>query len=44
MGLLLTDKEKLGGEDVEGVGGMKDEALNLEEIEVFLTLGGTGRC
>jgi hypothetical protein len=29
---------------VEGVGVMRDEQLNLEEIEVSHTLGGVGRC
>ena len=35
---------KLGGEEVEGVGVMKDEQLQLEELEVSHTLGGSGRC
>ena len=31
----------LGGEEVKGVGVMKDEELQLDEIEVSHTLGGT---
>ena len=38
---IITDKEKIGGEEVKGVGVMKDEELKLEEIEVSHTLGGT---
>jgi hypothetical protein len=33
-------KRKLGGEEVEGVGVMKDEELKFEEIEVSHTLDG----
>lgn len=33
------ENEGYGGKKVEGVGGMKDKALNLEEIEVSHTLG-----
>ena len=36
----VTDKTKLVGKEVKGVGVMKDEELNLEEIEVSHTLGG----
>ena len=35
---------KLVGEEVKGVGVMKDEELKLEEIEASLTLGGYRRC
>ena len=35
---------KLVGEEVKGVGVMKDEELNLEEIETSHTLGGYRRC
>jgi hypothetical protein len=42
--LLQRIKRNLGGEEVEGVGVMKDEDLNLEEIEDSHTLGGVGRC
>ena len=44
MCLLQQIKRNLGGEEVEGVGVMKDEYLNLEKIEVSHTLRGTGRC
>ncbi len=37
---IITDKTKLLGEEVKGVGVMKDEDLELEEIEVSHTLGG----
>ena len=37
---IITDKAKLVGEKVKGVGVMKDEELKLEEIEVSHTLGG----
>ena len=37
---ILTDKRKLVGEEVKGVGVMKDEEIHLEEIQVSLTLGG----
>ena len=37
---IITDKAKLVGEEVKGVGVMKDEELKLEEIEASLTLGG----
>jgi hypothetical protein len=37
---IITDKSKLVGEEVTGVGVMKDEELKLEEIEDSLTLGG----
>ena len=37
---IITDKVKLVGEEVKGVGVMKDEELKLEEIEVSHTLGG----
>ncbi len=30
---IITDKAKLVGEEVKGVGVMKDEELKLEEIE-----------
>ena len=35
--LLYRIKRRLGGEEVDGVGVMKDEELKLEEIEVSLT-------
>ena len=35
---IITDKAKLVGEEVKGVGVMKDEDLELEEIEVSHTL------
>ena len=38
---IITDKAKLVGEEVKGVGVMKDEELKLEEIEASHTLGGT---
>ena len=41
---IITDKTKLLGEEVKGVGVMKDEELNLEEIEASHTLGGYRRC
>ena len=44
MCLLERIKQKLGGEEVEGVSVMKDEELKLEEIEAAHTLGGSGRC
>ena len=44
MCLLQRIKRKLGGEEVEGIGVMKDEELKLQEIESFHTLGGAGRC
>ena len=37
---IITDKAKLVGEEVKGVGVMKDEELKLEEIEASHTLGG----
>ena len=37
---IITDKAKLVGEEVKGVGVMKDEKRKLEEIEVSHTLGG----
>jgi hypothetical protein len=37
---IITDKVKVVGEEVKGVGVMKDEELKLEEIEVSHTLGG----
>jgi hypothetical protein len=37
---IITDKAKLVGEEVKGVGVMKDEELKLEEIEVSHTWGG----
>ena len=37
---IITDKAKLVGKEVKGVGVMKDEELKLEEIEVSLTLDG----
>ena len=40
---IITDKEKasrLVGEEVKGVGDMKDEETKLEEIEASHTLGG----
>ena len=42
--LLERIKREVGGEEVEGVGVMKDEELNPEEIEDSHTLGGVGRC
>ena len=44
MCLLERIKREVGGEEVEGVGVMKDEELNPEEIEDSHTLGGVGRC
>ena len=44
---IITDKEKArpdGEGRREGVGVMKDEGLNLEEIQASHTLGGPGRC
>jgi hypothetical protein len=35
-------KGRLGGEEVEGVGVMKDEELQLEYIESYHTLGCLG--
>jgi hypothetical protein len=35
--LLYRIKRRLGGEEVDGVGVMKDEELKLEEIEASLT-------
>jgi hypothetical protein len=37
---IITDKVKLVGEETKGVGVMKDEDLQLEEIESSHTLGG----
>ena len=37
---IITDKAKLVGEEVKGVGVMKDEELKLEVIEASHTLGG----
>jgi hypothetical protein len=37
---IITDKTKLVGEEVKGVGVMKDEELKVEEIESSHTLGG----
>ena len=39
---IITDKAKLVGEEVKGVGDMKDEELKFEEIESSHTLGGSG--
>ncbi len=36
--------QDLVGEEVKGVGVMKDEDLKIEEIEVSHTLGGCRRC
>ena len=41
---IITDKAKLVGEEVKGVGVMKDEDLKQEEIEASHTLGGYKRC
>ena len=35
---IITDKAKIVGEEVKGVGVMKDEELKLEEIEASHTL------
>jgi hypothetical protein len=40
---IITDKVKLVGEDAKGVGVMKDEEVQLEEIEDSHTLGGSRR-
>ena len=40
MTINHTPPEKLVGEEVKGVGVMKDEKVNLEEIESSHTLGG----
>ena len=40
---IITDKAKLVGEEVKGVGVMKDEEIKIDEIEVSLTLGGLRR-
>ena len=40
MLFIMTDKAKLVGEEVKGVGVMKDEELKFEEIEGSHTLGG----
>ena len=43
---IITDKTKVGGEEVEGVGFMKDEEVHLgdwTEIETFHTPGGSGK-
>ena len=37
---IITDKAKLVGEEVQGVGVMKDEEIKLEEIEASHILGG----
>jgi hypothetical protein len=37
---IITDKSKLVGEEVKGVGVMKDEELKFEEIKSSHTLGG----
>ena len=37
---IITDKEKLVGEEAKGVGVMKDEEIEVEEIEASHTLGG----
>jgi hypothetical protein len=37
---IITDKAKLVGEEVKGVGVMKDEEIKFEEIEASHTLGG----
>jgi hypothetical protein len=37
-------KRKLVGEEVQGVGVMKDEELQLEDIEASHTLGAYRRC
>jgi hypothetical protein len=42
--LIKSMTRKLVGEEVKGVGVMKDEESELEEIEVSHTLGGYGRC
>jgi hypothetical protein len=40
MLFIMTDKTKTRrGEEVEGVGVMKDEEIQIEEIEDSLTLG-----
>jgi hypothetical protein len=41
---IITDKRKIVGEEVKGVGVMKDEDLKLEEIESSHTPGGYRRC
>ena len=41
--LLERINRKGGGEEVEGVGVIKDQELKLEEIEATCTLGGAGR-
>ena len=38
--IIITDKTKVVGEESKGVGVMKDEKLNFEEIESSHTLGG----
>ena len=43
MCLLSRIKRKLVGEEVKGVGVMKDKTVKLEEIEALLTLGGYRR-
>jgi hypothetical protein len=42
--LLQRIKRKLVGEEVKGVGVIKDEEIKHEEIEVSHTLGGYRRC
>ena len=37
---IITDKTKVVGEEVKGVGVMKDEELKFEEIESSHILGG----
>ena len=39
MVFIITDKEKLVGEEAKGVGVMRDEELKPEEIEASHTLG-----
>jgi hypothetical protein len=43
---IIMDKVKarIVGEEVKGVGFMKDEEIKLEEIESSHTLGGYRRC
>ena len=50
---IITDKTKLVGEEVKGVGVMKDEELKLEEVFVYyesrkrelkIRLMNEGRC
>ncbi len=41
---IIMDKRKIVGEEVKGVGVMKDEDLKLEEIESSHTPGGYRGC